>query len=321
MYDLIGDIHGQADELVSLLHKLDYRISDGVYQHRERVAIFLGDLIDSGPGQRRVIGIVRAMVEQGKALAIMGNHEFNALGFHQEDRHRPGTWLRPRSNKNTRQHLAFLQAYLHDEDALRDVLDWFRSLPLWLDLPDGPRAVHACWHPESMRLLQPLLGPGNTLTDDLLHSASRRNSKEYNAVEILLSGLELDLPTGTTFNDRYGVTRREVRIKWWLENPSSFAELAMPERLAQASPELRKLPVHAANYRGYDTRQPPVFFGHYWFEGDPRPIHPNAACLDYSAARAGGKLVAYRWSGERVLEVENYVSVQSSPIMGPQSGS
>jgi len=43
MYDLIGDIHGQALELGALLEKLGYKRSDGTYRHADRKVIFLGD--------------------------------------------------------------------------------------------------------------------------------------------------------------------------------------------------------------------------------------------------------------------------------------
>lgn len=49
MYDLIGDIHGHASELVKLLAALGYSKHKGVYKHPERQAIFLGDFIDRGP--------------------------------------------------------------------------------------------------------------------------------------------------------------------------------------------------------------------------------------------------------------------------------
>ncbi len=35
-YDLIGDIHGHADELVALLKLLGYQPSGGVYRHLDR---------------------------------------------------------------------------------------------------------------------------------------------------------------------------------------------------------------------------------------------------------------------------------------------
>src|SRR5205807_1986313 len=67
MYDLIGDIHGHADELVQLLDVLGYEKGGGVYHHPDRRLIFLGDFIDRGPQIRRVLEIVRPMVEAGHA--------------------------------------------------------------------------------------------------------------------------------------------------------------------------------------------------------------------------------------------------------------
>ena len=34
-YDIIGDIHGHADELEVLLQKLGYALESGVYKHKE----------------------------------------------------------------------------------------------------------------------------------------------------------------------------------------------------------------------------------------------------------------------------------------------
>ena len=50
----MGDIHGHADPLHRLLHKLDYAEIDGVFRHPEREMIFVGDFIDRGPQQREV---------------------------------------------------------------------------------------------------------------------------------------------------------------------------------------------------------------------------------------------------------------------------
>ena len=60
----------------------------------------------------------------------------------------------------------------------------------------------------------------------------------------------------------------------------------------------------------YSHKAPPVFLGHYWMEGEPAPLAPNIACLDYSVAKPGGKLVAYRWDGEQVLESGNFFWVE-----------
>ena len=39
-YDIIGDIHGEADALERLLHKLDCELIDGCRQHGSRQVIF-----------------------------------------------------------------------------------------------------------------------------------------------------------------------------------------------------------------------------------------------------------------------------------------
>jgi len=59
----------------------------------------------------------------------------------------------------------------------------------------------------------------------------------------------------------------------------------------------------------YSDEAPPVFLGHYWMEGDPEPLAPNIACLDYSVAKPGGKLVAYRWDGEQTLSQDKFIWV------------
>jgi hypothetical protein len=55
MFDLIGDIHGHADELVRLLETLGYEQDRSVYGHPERTAFFLGDFIDRGPKSDRCL--------------------------------------------------------------------------------------------------------------------------------------------------------------------------------------------------------------------------------------------------------------------------
>lgn len=65
MYDLIGDIHGHADELTALLSELGYHADRWVFTHPRRKVIFLGDYIDRGPQIRQVLEIVRGMCDRG----------------------------------------------------------------------------------------------------------------------------------------------------------------------------------------------------------------------------------------------------------------
>ena len=71
-FDIIGDIHGCAFELESLLGKLGY--VDGVHAEG-RTAVFVGDLVDRGPDSPGVLRRVMSMVESGNALCVPGNHE------------------------------------------------------------------------------------------------------------------------------------------------------------------------------------------------------------------------------------------------------
>ncbi len=143
-YDIIGDIHGYADVLEELLRKLGYEMPADTWQHPGgRKVIFLGDYIDRGPSIRRTLRIVRGMVEKGEALALMGNHEYNALLYHTPDS--KGGWLRPHVAKNVGQHAVTLAQFWNHRDEWDDHLAWFARLPLWLDL-GGFRAVHASWN-------------------------------------------------------------------------------------------------------------------------------------------------------------------------------
>jgi len=82
-YDIVGDIHGHADELKVLLQRLGYqKDSEGVFNQHGRQIIYVWDFIDRGTQNVEVYNIVRPMVEQGHALAVMGNHEFNAICYH-----------------------------------------------------------------------------------------------------------------------------------------------------------------------------------------------------------------------------------------------
>ena len=154
-YDVIGDIHGHADELLNLLEHLDYTPSASGYLNKSRKVIFLGDFIDRGEHlaqHKQLLDIVMTMVVNGHALALMGNHEFNALAYHTVHE---GEYLRPPTVKITSQHQAFLNEFKCDSDLKQTVLEFFYSLPLWLEL-DGIRVVHACWddhHIEVMRKL------------------------------------------------------------------------------------------------------------------------------------------------------------------------
>jgi hypothetical protein len=295
-FDIIGDVHGQFDKLVALLKVLGYRESAGAWRHASRSVIFVGDLIDRGPGQLATVDLVRAMVDAGMARCILGNHEFNAIAWITPDPEHPGKYLRDHQRAGNReQHQVFLDV-VEGTSRQKDITDWFRTLPLWLDLP-GLRVVHACWHQESMDRLSPLLGPHQNLTDDLIILGSRKSHWAYEAIEVICKGPEVALPAGLSFKDKSGKVRHEVRVRWWQEDLSTYRKAAIgPPDEMEMIPD-GPMP---AKWRGYPYDGPPVLFGHYWFSGEPTVISPRFACVDYSVAN-GGPLVAYRWDGEAEL--------------------
>jgi protein phosphatase len=71
-FDIVGDIHGCASELESLLGRLGY--VDGTHPEGRR-AVFVGDLVDRGPDSPGVLRRVMSMVRSGDALCVPGNHE------------------------------------------------------------------------------------------------------------------------------------------------------------------------------------------------------------------------------------------------------
>ena len=301
-YDIIGDIHGEYPALIKLLTELGYGELDDIWQHEERKVIFLGDFIDRGKYQREVLAVVRPMIENKYALAVMGNHEFNAIAFFTEDG--KGGYLRQRNEKNRGQHKAFLMAYEKDPEEWQNIIGWFRSLPLWLDL-DDIRIVHACWDCEKIEKIERGYGD-NRLTDELLKTSCSSGSWEFKAIETLLKGKEIPLPAGSEFQDKDGNPRHHIRIRWWDKDASDYRSAFMgPESALTHIPNDVIQGDHLINY-SHDEK--PVFLGHYWLEGEPSPLAPNIACTDYSVAKPGGKLVAYRWDGERTLDANKFVS-------------
>ncbi len=263
-YDIIGDIHGKAPVLEALLRKLGYRRANGSWTSPEnRMCLFVGDFIDRGEHQLEVVEIVRSLVEAGRALAVMGNHELNAVAWHRR--------FRPDTPKNRKQHLEFLAQVGEGSDLHDELVEWFLTLPLWLDLPQL-RVVHACWDPASLDVLGARLRDAR-LTEDLIECATtgtanalaadgtrEPGSPVFAAGETLLKGMEIALPEGMSFHDKDGHLRHHVRMRWWMRTPATFADIALGTG-ERADPAL-EVPIPPGVLPGYDDAKP-LFLGHY----------------------------------------------------------
>jgi protein phosphatase len=83
-FDIIGDVHGCFDELVELLGQLGYSVDrqdDGysLSSAHGRKLIFVGDLVDRGPGTVQVLRLVSSLVGSGQAFCVPGNHDMKLV--------------------------------------------------------------------------------------------------------------------------------------------------------------------------------------------------------------------------------------------------
>jgi hypothetical protein len=297
VYDIVGDIHGHADELAELLRRMGYRWRDGAYRHPERRLIFVGDLIDRGPQIREVLAQVRSTVEAGVAQTVFGNHEWNALGYHAPDPDAPGDALRCHDAAHVHQHAATIAQVPTAE--LASHLAWFRTWPFFLELPEL-RVVHAAWDPVAVAVVEEGRRRHGGIDEDFLIEGYSDETLLYEALDILLKGREMALPPGVSFQDKDGTIRTWARVRW-------FGAPAEQTIRSYSLPEIDHLPEMALPARTraeacpYPAGERPVFVGHYWlYDPQPAPLAANVACVDYSVAK-GGYLAAYRFDGERPL--------------------
>lgn len=285
---VIPDIHA---DLARLHASLDAA-------HGSNIA-FLGDFIDAGNSVEKqddasVLRNVRSLVDDQGALAVMGNHELNAILFHRRDK--KGAPLRRHSSKNVSQHASFLDDIGFATPAAIEWTEWFLNLPLWIEL-DGLRLVHACWDEPSIDVIKERRPDGRLRVEDL-EEVALKQTPFAKAVEALTSGPEVLLPGEFSFHDNKGNRRREVRLAWWKPQQGTWRDLAL------AVPDVQELPdmpvIGADAIRIYDEEQMPVMVGHYKMKGEPIIEVGQAACLDYPEFRC-----VYHWSGERKLTQKN----------------
>ena len=143
--DVVGDVHGELDALHALLAHLGYDADGGHPDGRHLV--FVGDLCDRGPDSPGVIALVQRLVESGRALATLGNHEVNLL---RGDRKDGNDWFWSEGSSRD----AKYEPRAHLPPERRDaVIAFLRTLPLALERADL-RVVHAAWDLASIARLR-----------------------------------------------------------------------------------------------------------------------------------------------------------------------
>ncbi len=308
-YDLIGDVHGCGKTLCALLEQMGYGLKDGVYQHKTRKVVFIGDIVDRGPNIRLALRVVRNMVEKGHAHLIMGNHEYNVLAFCTPSR---GDTSHPYLRDHTARNSFIVEETLKQFEAYpqewQDHLSWFLTLPLYQEF-EHFRAVHACWDRDLITQMQMRYGC-NHMDEEFLHASMDRESFEGQLVDRLTRGTALKLPDNRSITAKDGFVRHFFRTSFWHENPEVYDEVVFqPDPLPE---DIRERPITSEDRKQllyYGPDELPLFIGHYWMRGIPGPIRPNISCLDYSAVKYG-RLVAYRMDAETRLDPNKFCWVR-----------
>ena len=137
--------------------------------------------------------------------------------------------------KEITQHLETLNQFKQFDSEWADFLDWFKTIPLFLDL-DRFRVVHACWDDEHIAFFKKHY---EGITAEFLSYGNSKEDKSgcYTAINETLKGKEYKLPRGLFFTDKDGAKRTECRVRWW-SDPITRLTLKdvlidCPEELAQ----------------------------------------------------------------------------------------
>jgi len=251
--DIVGDVHGEIDALLSLMRHLGYA-TDGTHPEKKRL-VFVGDLTDRGPDSPAVIDLVKSLADAGRAQCVLGNHDLNILlGEHKHDNHWffGEHWPLDHSDEPT-------PAVLADDNIRRRVLDFFRSTPLVLER-EGLRVVHACWD-DAMVEIARSADDVKSLHDEHVRIINARHRDSHldkidqglehqnlNPVKVLASGKERRV--GTPFESS-GKLRYEERVSWWEEY----------------------------------TANPICVFGHYSKYRGEMSLSSRAICVDFAVAK------------------------------------
>lgn len=305
MYDIIGDVHGYASVLKKLLIQIGYTKTENGFSHTSRKAVFVGDFVNRGPEIRKTIRIIRKMVENGNALAIIGNHEINAITYYIKDK--DGLPLIKSPGKNFLSLYKTINEFSEFAEEWKSHRKWMCELPLYLDLGEI-RIVHACWSESAIETIKSAESEGKSRDSIFRKVYKKPKSPVSKSVQILTKGLDFKMPGDLKIINNKGVSPQSFRMRWWeITEGKTFEELSFESKFTLPGYEIPKQIV--PKIEPYPESAPIVFFGHYCRHDGPHIVKPNLCCVD--SCIAGTKiLTAYRWNGEKELDINNLIHVR-----------
>lgn len=276
MIDLIGDIHGHYQELQKILKILGYSYLKDELSHPENRKIgFVGDFINRGPQSVEVLTLVKSLCESGKAITVLGNHEFRLIQNSVAGKKIPREY--------------------------KPFIPWLRTLPLFLELKTL-RMVHAVWHFSSIELLR-----GKSVEDDsFIWDTLEKKSSYKLAVDRILSGIKISIPKELKLKDRFGVERTKGRLKWWKDlrgkpYAKCFLSPMFPdiEDKGPTDDEFHEL-------QPYSKDERPVFIGHYCLPPTVPKVNGQVVCLD-GCVTCDNTLWGYRHDDSESVDASNLI--------------
>jgi hypothetical protein len=327
--DIVGDIHGEYDALCSLMRHLGY---DPQGKHPERrTLVFVGDFCDRGPDSPAVLAWVQELVESGRAVAVLGNHEINLLRGDVKDG--SGWFFDERVSRDNEKYAPYQRP---DPAARERIVAFLSRLPVGLERADL-RVIHAAWLDEQIELARTLpLGSVRRHYDEW-ELAARQQAAQNELEQLMAAELE---------RWEHGLENRHLQPPF-LEAHAQFEsskQMVNPLKVLTSGVERKgTVPFYASGKWRFVERVQwweeyedsiPVVIGHYWRrlhridrsalgKSDPdlfdntAPLawhgkHHNVFCVDFSAGgrwverKAGTalgqdfKLAALRWP-ERIV--------------------
>ena len=331
--DIVGDIHGEYDALLSLMRHLGY---DQQGNHpQDRTLVFVGDFCDRGPDSPAVLALAQELVASGRAVAVLGNHEINLL--RQDAKDGSGWFFDARISRDNEKYAPYQRP---DAAARERIVAFLSKLPIGLERSDL-RVIHAAWQDEQIEVARSLPLGSVRQHYDAWERAARQEAIDTALEQLMAAEIE----------------KWEHGLENYHREPPFFHAHAQFESSKQMKNPLKVLtcgverkgitPFYASGkwrfvqrVRWWDEYDDaiPVVVGHYWrrlnkidhshvekgyadlFENTP-PLawhgkHHNVFCVDFSAGgrwserKAGTavgqdfKLAALRWP-ERTVQFDD----------------
>jgi len=330
--DVVGDVHGELDALLALLVHLGYD-RDGQHPDDRRL-VFVGDLCDRGHDSPGVIALVQRLVQSGRALATLGNHEINLL---RGDRKDGNDWFW--SEFSARDAKYEPRTHLPPERR-EDVIAFLRRLPLALER-DDLRVVHAAWDQAAIAQLR-AADPALSRVEHF----RRWDADAHGLIDVRGIGTAAQLEYAE-YRERLVDPTQPVPMLMATAQVDEIRQMANPIRVVTSGIErVASRPFFASGHWRFVERirwwdeyadTVPVVVGHYWRRfahvdrasigeseenlfTDLAPTawhgqHRNVFCIDFSVggrflerplavgARPRSRLAALRWP-ERVLALD-----------------